>query len=219
MIVTCADIDTDARNGTSLDPEPLVYIVDDMEQVREIVFAILDNEGIAARKFSSGEAFLGQKDIQEIGCLVLDNQMPGMKGLDVQAELLRRGNDIPILFISGDSRYNDVVDAVREGAFYFLQKPFTRSELLSQVREAIEESRKRLARRKKNARFQAMLDSLTSRERQVYQLVTEGLTNKAIAETLNISNGTVEFHRANMMKKLDAKSLADLMEISRSINK
>jgi two-component system response regulator FixJ len=196
----------------------MVYIVDDMEQVQEIIYAILENEGIPAKKFGSGEAFLAQKEIREIGCLVLDNQMPGMKGLEVQSELLRRGNNIPILFISGESRYNDVVDAVREGAFYFLQKPFTRSELLSQVREAIQESRTRQKKLKETSHFKSLLDNLTSREKQVYQLVTEGLTNKVIAETLDISNGTVEFHRANMMKKLGARSLADLMEISRSLD-
>jgi len=213
----CPDIETHPGNDTGQEEEPVVYIVDDMEQVREIVYAILDNEGITAHKFSSGEAFLAQNDIRQVGCLILDNQMPGMKGLDVQSELLRRGNHIPILFISGDSRYNDVVDAVREGAFYFLQKPFTRSELLSKVRDAIEESRNRAQKNEKMARYASLIDSLTSREKQVYKLVTEGLTNKAIAETLSISNGTVEFHRANMMKKLEAKSLADLMEINRVI--
>ena len=199
--------------------EPVVYIVDDMEQVQEIIFAILDNEGIVARKFSSGEAFLAQEEISELGCLILDNQMPGMKGREVQAELLRRENTVPVLFISGESRYGDVVDAVRDGAFDFLQKPFTRSELLSHVRSAIQESRRRLQERKKLSKVRALINSLTAREMEVYQLVTDGLTNKAISEALAISNGTVEFHRANMMKKLGAKSLADLMELSRITRK
>lgn len=200
-------------------PEPIVYIVDDMEQVQDIIYLILKNEGIQAEKFSSGESFLAQKSISEIGCLVLDNQMPGMSGLAVQGELVKRGNHIPILFISGDSRYSDVVDAVREGAFYFLQKPFTRSELLARVREAIEESRRRQEKRSHSKKYENLMASLTSREKEVYELVTSGKTNKVIADTLGISNGTVEFHRANMMKKLDANSLADLMEISRSLQK
>lgn len=194
----------------------MVYIVDDMEQVQDIIYLILKNEGIRAEKFSSGEKFLAQEEISDIGCLVLDNQMPGMNGLEVQSELLKRNNSIPIIFISGDSRYSEVVDAVRDGAFYFLQKPFTRSELLSRVREAVAESRKRKSNLNVALKYQGLLATLTSREKEVYQLVTSGQTNKVIADTLGISNGTVEFHRANMMKKLDAKSLADLMEISRS---
>jgi len=142
--------------------------------------------------------------------------MPGMTGLEVQAELLNRDVSIPIIFISGDSRYNEVVDAVRDGAFYFLQKPFSRSELLSQVREAIAESRRRQEKSIQSAHYDDLLDKLTGREMEVYRLVTDGHTNRVIAEKPEISNGTVEFHRANMMKKLGAASLSDLIEISRS---
>jgi len=142
--------------------------------------------------------------------------MPGMTGLEVQAELLNRDVSIPIIFISGDSRYNEVVDAVRDGAFYFLQKPFSRSELLSQVREAIAESRRRQEKSIQSAHYDDLLDKLTGREMEVYRLVTDGHTNRVISEKLEISNGTVEFHRANMMKKLGAVSLCDLIEISRS---
>ena len=142
--------------------------------------------------------------------------MPGMTGLEVQAELLNRDVSIPIIFISGDSRYNEVVDAVRDGAFYFLQKPFSRSELLSQVREAIAESRRRQEKSIQSAHYDDLLDKLTGREMEVYRLVTDGHTNRVIAEKPEISNGTVEFHRANMMKKLGAASMSDLIEISRS---
>ena len=197
--------------------EPEVYIVDDMEQVQDVVHLILESEGIKAKKFNSGEEFLAQKEISEIGCLLLDNQMPGMSGLDVQAALLSRDINIPIIFISGDSRYNEVAEAVRDGAFYFLQKPFARSDLLERVREAIDASRNITTKLLQSKKNRELLGSLTGRESQVYQLVTDGLTNKAISESLDISNGTVEFHRANMMKKLHAKSLADLMEINRSL--
>ncbi len=196
--------------------DPVVYIVDDVEQVQDVVQLILEKEGIQSLTFNSGEEFLAQNVISEVGCLLLDNQMPGMKGLQVQTELLKRDNPIPIIFISGDSRYNEVADAVRDGAFYFLQKPFARTELLSLVREAIDAS-KTLSRRKQQSRqYQLLLKELTAREHEVYRLVTEGLTNKAIADSLNISNGTVEFHRANMMKKLNARSFADLMEIRKA---
>ena len=196
--------------------EPVVYVVDDMEDVLQVVSMILEKEGISYKTFKSGKEFLEQDSISQVGCLLLDNQMPGMTGLDVQSELIKKGNGIPIIFVSGASRYGEVVDAVREGALNFLQKPFTRTELLVQVRDAIEESRKRLAGSSNAARNKALLSQLTKREMQVYTLVTDGLTNRAISEELDISNGTVEFHRANMMKKLESKSLADLMEIKRS---
>ncbi len=212
-----SDNSTQSINITLVEqPDPVVYIVDDIEQVQDVVRLILEKEGIKSATFNSGEDFLAQDEISEVGCLLLDNQMPGMKGLQVQAELLTRDNRIPIIFISGDSRYNEVADAVRDGAFYFLQKPFARTELLALVREAIDTS-KTLSRRKQQSRqYKLLLEDLTAREHEVYQLVTEGRTNKAIADSLNISNGTVEFHRANMMKKLNAKSLADLMQISRN---
>lgn len=197
--------------------EPVVYVVDDVEQVLKVVKMILNKEGLQVQTFESGEEFLAQKEISNIGCLILDNQMPGMTGLDVQAALAQRDSTIPIIFVSGASRYEEVVDAVREGAMHYIQKPFTHSELLGHVREAIDESRKRQVSFTKVAETRLLLNSLTSRERQVYNLVTDGLTNRAIAEALDISNGTVEFHRANMMKKLDATSLAELMEIRQLI--
>jgi len=178
---------------------------------------VLNKEGIHVETFESGKDFLSLNSISDIGCVILDNQMPGLTGLDVQAELNKRGSNIPVVFISGASRYEEVVDAVREGAMYFMQKPFTHSELLDHVSNAIEESRNRQDRNGKATKNKSLINSLTTREQQVYNLVTDGLTNRAIAETLDISNGTVEFHRANMMKKLESKSLADLMEIKQSL--
>lgn len=197
--------------------EPVVYVIDDMVQVLQVIKMVLNKEGIHVETFESGKDFLSLNSISDIGCVILDNQMPGLTGLDVQAELNKRGSNIPVVFISGASRYEEVVDAVREGAMYFMQKPFTHSELLDHVSNAIEESRNRQDRNGKATKNKSLINSLTTREQQVYNLVTDGLTNRAIAETLDISNGTVEFHRANMMKKLESKSLADLMEIKQSL--
>ena len=198
--------------------EPVVYVVDDMVQVLQVIKMVLGKEGIHVETFESGEDFLALNSVSNIGCVILDNQMPGLTGLDVQAELNKRGSDIPVIFISGASRYEEVVDAVREGAMHFLQKPFTHPELLDHVRNAIEESRNRQVSKGKESKNKSLINSLTAREQQVYTLVTDGLTNRAIAEALDISNGTVEFHRANMMKKLESKSLADLMEIKQSLS-
>jgi two-component system, LuxR family, response regulator FixJ len=202
---------------TASTQEPVVYVVDDMPQVLDVVRMILEKEGYNILTFQSGKEFLSQKEISEIGCVLLDNQMPEMTGLDVQAELIKRGSSTPIIFISGASRYEEVVDAVRGGARHFLQKPFTHSELTTLVKEAIDESRKRQVQLSSSAKYKAFIKNLTLRESQVYQLVTDGLTNRVISEKLDISNGTVEFHRANMMKKLEAKTLAELMEIKHSL--
>jgi two-component system, LuxR family, response regulator FixJ len=203
---------------TSSTQEPVVYVVDDMPQVLDVVRMILEKEGCKVITFQSGKEFLAQEEISEIGCVILDNQMPEMTGLDVQAELIERGYSIPIIFVSGASRYEEVVDAVREGALHFLQKPFTHTELTTLVKEAIDESRKRQVQFGNSAKYKALIKNLTSREMQLYQLVTDGLTNRVISEKLDISNGTVEFHRSNMMKKLEAKTLAELMQIKQSID-
>ena len=179
----------------------------------DLVYEILETAGYKAMKFSSGEDFLQQESISDVGCLSLDNQMPGMTGREVQHQLVERGCQIPIIFMSGESRYEDVAEAVKEGALYFLQKPFTSTELLEKVKHGVDASLAQLSARKEEEKANALLDKLTKRERQVYDLVTVGLTNKAIARELVISNGTVEFHRANMMKKLNALTLADLMAI------
>lgn len=197
--------------------EPVVYVVDDEAAVLEIIRKILNTENIQVKTFQSGEDFLREKEISPHGCLVLDNMMPGLNGLDVQAELFKRGTIFPVLFISGASRYEDVVAAVRKGAVHFLQKPFSRREFLEHIRGAIAESERRLAAGESYAVSLTMVNSLTPREKEVYTLVTDGLTNRAISEELSISSGTVEFHRANLMKKLQASSLADLMEIRRLV--
>lgn len=212
------DESTSTTETTSPSQEPVVYVVDDMPQVLDVVRMILEKEGFKAVTFNSGKEFLALEEISEIGCVILDNQMPEMTGLDVQAELINRGNSIPIIFVSGASRYEEVVDAVREGALHFLQKPFTHTELITLVKEAIDESRKRQVQFGSSAKYKALIKNLTAREMQLYELVTDGLTNRVISEKLDISNGTVEFHRSNMMKKLEARTLAELMEIKHNID-
>jgi FixJ family two-component response regulator len=211
------DESTSITEITSPSQEPVVYVVNDMPQVLDVVRMILEKEGFKTVTFNSGKEFLAHEEINEIGCVVLDNQMPEMTGRDVQAELIERGNSIPIIFVSGSSRYEEVVDAVREGALHFMQKPFTHTELITLVKEAVDESRKRQVQFGNSAKYKALIKNLTSREMQLYQLVTDGLTNRVISEKLNISNGTVEFHRSNMMKKLEAKTLAELLVIKHSI--
>lgn len=191
---------------------PTVYIVDDLEDQLELAAEILATAGYASKTYLSGVAFLQEKEMNELGCVLLDNQMPRVSGLDVQRELNKRKIDIPIVFVSGGSDYADVVGAVQSGALGFLQKPYTSKELIEQVQNAISESQRRLDARFNKSQSSKQLQSLTPREVQVYDLVVAGHTNKAISESLAITVGTVEFHRSNLMRKLGATSLAELCQ-------
>lgn len=194
--------------------EPTIYIIDDMTDILEVVSDVLKGADYQTQCYSSGRTFLDQEtELNEIGCLLLDNQMPELTGLEVQERLNQRGINLPIIFMSGASRYSDVVEAVKKGAFAFLQKPFSNKEILNQVKEAVLESRKRLDERKQKKAQTQQLELLTPREKQVYELVISGYTNKTIAGELSISVGTVEFHRANLMKKLNVSTLAELIAI------
>jgi len=138
--------------------------------------------------------------------------MPGISGLDVQKELNRRGIDIPIVFMSGDSNYDDVVNAVQDGALGFLEKPFSMDDLVKEVEQALQEKSQRAQKVKQKNR----LDCLTARETEVYNLVIIGHTNKAIARSLSIAVSTVEFHRSNLIKKLSVTTLAELIDLSKN---
>lgn len=185
-----------------------ICIVDDLEDQLDIVSGMLQVAGYSTQCFSSGKTFLKQADFDKVDCLLLDNQMPDITGLEVQQNLKRRHIDIPIIFMSGGSRYGEVVDAVQEGALGFLQKPFTMHELLEQVQLALT-SHKQNAGKNSNP-----LALLTPRETEVYNLVVAGHTNKAIARELSIAVSTVEFHRSNLVKKLGVSSLADLIKLA-----
>lgn len=208
----------DATSEDVLDFKPSdasIYVIDDVEEQRDVICRMLEAQGYQLRAYGSGQSFLREESISELGCILLDNQMPGLTGLQVQEELLKRKINTPILFMSGESVYGDVVDAVRKGAFGFLQKPFTMNELLEQVEQAVQESVRRSQSSAEKNDLSRLFRSLTPRELQVYQLVISGFTNKAISKDLNISVGTVEFHRSNLMKKLRVSSLAELIAISR----
>lgn len=196
---------------------PLIYIVDDSVSITEMLGKKLESLGFDVEIYNSGQVFLEQDNIQEYACLLLDNQMPELTGLEVQKELVKRNLDLPVIFMSGDSSYAEVVEAVKTGALYFLQKPFRMEELSAHLNKAVEYSKDKAEKLHLRRRYQQLISSLTKREKEIYQLITAGHTNKSIAKMLDISVGTVEFHRANVMKKLDASSLAELMSISRGI--
>ena len=190
---------------------PLVYIVDDEFVIRDSLTLLIESTGQSVRSFESAEAFLNNYDPDQPGCLLLDVRMPLMSGLDLQKELSNRGLTIPIIFISGNAEIPDTAKAFRAGAVDFLEKPFDNKLLLERIKEAIKmdiEFRGELVKRR---RIQDRLDHLTTREKEVLSLVVKSCSNKETAKILNISNRTVDVHRASIMEKMQAENVADLI--------
>ena len=197
-----------------MNAEPIIYIIEDNADHREIVSQFVIHAGFAVRVYESGTEFFDDPDIGVFGCILLDNMLPRMTGLEVQAELIKKNNHLPIIFISGGSDIPVAVEAVKRGAMGFLEKPIKSKELIEHVTAAVEECRRRLAERETEDALQNLLVELTDRERDVYDRVVLGKTNKMVANELSISIGTVEFHRANMMRKLNVQSFSELMALS-----
>jgi len=195
-------------------PGTLVYLVDDEFSVRDSLALLIESTGQSVRSFESAEAFLNNYDPEQPGCLLLDVRMPSMSGLELQGELLKREIFIPIIFISGHAGIPDSAKAFRAGAVDFLEKPFDNEILLERIDEAI---KKDIASREQfieHREIQNRLDHLTLREQEVLSLIVRGHSNKEIAKILDISNRTVEAHRASIMEKMQVKSLAELMVLA-----
>ena len=194
----------------------IVYIVDDDEMVRDSLALLLQAAGYEVRAFESGESFLGSAPENSGACLLLDVAMPGMSGLEVQEELLRRNIRLPVVFLTGHGDVPTAVRAVKAGAVDFLQKPFGGKALLARVAEveARDHERSRIAAQV--AVVMARYDSLTPRERDVMALAATGRPNKEIARELGISYRTVEIHRGRLMHKMGAASVVELAEMART---
>ncbi len=191
-------------------PKTLVYLVDDDYSVRDSLSMLIESTGQAVKCFESAEEFLNGFDPEQAGCLILDVRMPRMTGLELQEELARRDFSVPIIFISGHADVPDSSKAFRAGAVDYMEKPFDSETLLTRMQEAI---RKDLETRVLNAekrKIKKRLHTLTPREHEVMVLVVKGLSNKEAARQLNVSNRTVDVHRAKIMEKMDAEDLAEL---------
>jgi two-component system response regulator FixJ len=191
---------------------PSVYIVDDDDAVRGAVRFLIRSVGLAAQVYASAQEFLAAYDRRDPGCLLLDVRMPGMSGLDLQQELNRRGATIPVVFITGHGDVPMAVEAMQQGAFDFLQKPFRDQDLLDRVQRALARDAETRAGCER-AEIRTRLATLTPRETEVMELVTHGKANKVAGAELGVSQRTVEIHRAHVMEKMRAGSLAELVRM------
>jgi len=195
-------------------PTPTVFIVDDDEAVRSSLRLLIRSVGLQAQAFASAPEFLDGYDPRHPGCLVLDVRMPGMSGLELQQQLNQRGATIPVVFISGHGDVPMAVEAMQHGAFDFLQKPFRDQDLLDRVQRAMAFDANSRAHLALSGEIRERLAQLTPREQQVMKLVTRGKANKVIGADLGVSQRTVEIHRAHVMEKMQARSLAELVRMS-----
>lgn len=190
-----------------------VFVVDDDDAVRNSLRLLLKSVGLPVSLHASAQDFLASYDADQHGCLILDIRMPGMSGLELQQQLSLRGATIPVVFITGHGDVPMAVEAMQHGAFDFLQKPFRDQDLIARVQKAFEKDAATRHEVSQKSRIQERLQTLTTREREVLDLVTAGKANKVIAADLAISPRTVEIHRARVMEKMEAHSLAQLVRM------
>ncbi len=194
-----------------------VYIVDDDQAIRHAMELLMRSVGLEHEIYHSGDDFLSQYSTDQAGCLVLDIRMPGLGGLELQQKLLDLDSTLPIIFITGHGDVPMAVEAMQKGAVDFIQKPFRDQELLDRIREALKTDQERRSAREEQAEVASRLEKLTRREREVMDLVVTGKPNKVIAYELGVSQRTVEIHRARVMEKMKARSLADLVRMHMTV--
>lgn len=192
----------------------VVYVVDDDDAVRRAFSALLESVGYAYQVFPSAREFLKHYDSERQACLVLDIRMPEMSGLELQEDLHKRGIDIPIIFVTGHGDVPMAVQAMRKGAFDFVQKPFRDQDLLDQINRALQVDAAKRKDTADKAETVQRWSTLTPREKEVMALIVEGKANKVIAMDLGLSERTVEIHRAHVMEKMKVRSVAQLVKMS-----
>ena len=196
--------------------EPTVFVVEDDEQIRHALHQLIESIYLQVESYASAEAFLDAYEPDRPGCLVLDLRMPGMGGLALQDELLRRDILLPVIIVTGFADVPTTVRAMTAGALVVLEKPFNDLALLEYIQKAIDKDAKQRRRRLQRATAEERLGSLTPREMQVFELLAAGKSTKQIALQLAISRKTVHIHRSNLMDKLHAESVADIVRLALS---
>jgi two-component system response regulator TtrR len=193
--------------------KPLIHIVDDDEAMRDSLAWLLDGDRYAVHTYSSGEDFLERHAPGRPACVILDIRMPGISGVEVHERLVRRGATTPVIFVTGHGDVPMAVEAIKRGAFDFIEKPFSETKLMAIIGRALEDEERRAGESSALSEVAQRLSKLSPREREVLDLVIAGKMNKTIADAMNISIKTVEAHRAKVMDKMGAKSLAELVQL------
>jgi two-component system, LuxR family, response regulator FixJ len=198
---------------TEKEVQPTIYVVDDDDGMRRALDTLLSTVGYKTAVFSRPSEFLAQFKPEAHSCVVLDIRMPEMSGLEVQQQLNRRGSLLPVIFITGHGDVPMAVQAMKEGAFEFIQKPFRDQDLLDRINHALKQDADNRTNAARRSEVQHRLESLTPREKQVMNFIVDGSANKVIAIDLGLSERTVEIHRAKVMEKMGARSVAHLVKL------
>jgi FixJ family two-component response regulator len=201
------------------DVDAMVFVIDDDESMREALKSLIRSVGLRVQTFASAQEFLESRRPDVAACLILDVRMPGLSGLDLQRDLVERNLHIPIIFITGHGDIPMSVRAMKAGAVEFLTKPFRDQDLLDAIQQALERDRLARSHQAETAELHNRYQSLTPRESEVFGLVVRGLLNKQIALQLGTSEITIKLHRRQVMEKMDAASLADLVRMAEKLSK
>jgi FixJ family two-component response regulator len=199
------------------EPDPIVFVIDDDRMIREGLQSLINSVGLRVAAFASAQDFLAAQRPDAPACLVLDVRMPGLSGLDLQQKLTQGAIMVPIIFLTGHGDIPMSVRAMKEGAHEFLTKPVRGQDLLDAIQKAIASDRELRRERQEWNQIRARFDALTPREKEVLDLVVAGLLNKQIADRLGMSELTVKTHRAHLMEKTQAESLAHLVRMSEKL--
>jgi FixJ family two-component response regulator len=198
-------------------PDPIILVIDDDASVREALSSLFQSVGMEVKLFSSASEFLQSKLPDAPSCIVLDIRLPGVSGLDFQAQLTKMNINLPIVVMTGHGDIPMTVRAMKAGAIDFLTKPFRDQDMLDAVARALEKDMSRRKSEKNLADVRDLYASLTAREREIMTFVTAGMMNKQVAAELRLSEVTIKIHRGHVMKKMGARSLADLVRMSETL--